>query len=199
MKNYTSSLRVLLPLLFVFVLASCSGRHYKHARGIAEADKIAYTKAGHQKISKTEPTTARYLETVPVTTPEQPELVSNEKQVSTTQKHEPVVHQQKAQTQQKEVKNKPLLDVSTFTQKMKKHERVMKVQDVEKTAIIGWILGMILLFVGFVIFIALALVFLYIIASYVPYTIFLIIAIVLGVAAVLFLILGLADVFTPGV
>jgi hypothetical protein len=73
------------------------------------------------------------------------------------------------------------------------------VKDVQKTQLLGWILGMILLFVGFVIFIALALIFLYVISSFVPYTVFLIIAIVLGVAAVLFLILGLADVFTPGV
>jgi hypothetical protein len=177
------------------VLSSCSGRRYDHPRVRVEAKDLKTARVEEKPVT-TEPTTAVLLKKEnEVRKMETPVVASNEKEVISPVGHESLVKEQP----QQETGKKPIIDLTSFTKKMKEHNHIFKVKDVQKTQLLGWILGMILLFVGFVIFIALALIFLYVISSFVPYTVFLIIAIVLGVAAVLFLILGLADVFTPGV
>jgi hypothetical protein len=93
------------------------------------------------------------------------------------------------------VKTNKKIDLVSFTQKLLKHDGILKVQDIKKTNLETWVMIMIILYAAGVLFLILALIFLFATVSYGGYLAFIILAILCLLGASIVLTLGLVGVF----
>lgn len=192
MNVKTLMMLVMMSMLAVTVSAQ---RMHKHPRVTVKANKVTLNKKGSKDAEKVMmPATATLMQEENVANAESETLV-NEVAVATTETKAEVKNARKNIVNSVVVKDvKQMFDFSTYAQQLKEHSRLMKVKDVEKTALEKWILWMIILFAAALVFSILAVVFFYAITVWALSTIFWILAGLCWLGGLIVLVLGLVGV-----
>lgn len=192
MNVKTLMMLLLMSMLAVTVSAQ---RMHKHPRVTVKANKVTMNKKGSKDAEKVMmPATATLMQEENVANAESETLV-NEVAVATTETKAEVKNARKNIVNSVVVKDvKQMFDFSTYAQQLKEHSRLMKVKDVEKTALEKWLMWMIILLAAAFFFTILAVIFGY--AVYVPalWIIFWILAGLCWTGAIIVLILGITGV-----
>lgn len=192
MNVKTLMMLVMMSMLAVTVSAQ---RMHKHPRVTVKANKVTLNKKGSKDAEKVMmPATATLMQEENVANAESETLV-NEVAVATTETKAEVKNARKNIVNSVVVKDvKQMFDFSTYAQQLKEHSRLMKVKDVEKTALEKWLMWMIILLAAAFFFTILAVIFSY--AVYVPalWIIFWILAGLCWTGAIIVLILGITGV-----
>lgn len=199
MKTFTNFKGIaLLMLLSVLTLSLNAQRRYKKQRVKVNAETIINSNDHNREISKVKNTPVTNEIVTEESAVIENENTINEVTVVSTNSSVDIKKVRKnlrKEVKETKVKNYDKNDLFSFTKRLANNNKVLKVQDVEKTALETWVLIMIILYVAFVVFLILALVFLYAIYSYGAYLAFIILAILCGIGASIVLTLGLIGVF----
>lgn len=192
MNVKTLMMLLLMSMLAVTVSAQ---RMHKHPRVTVKANKVTLNKKGSKDAEKVMmPATATLMEEEKVAHVESETLV-NEVAVATTETKAEVKNARKNIVNSVVVKDvKQMFDFSTYAQQLKEHSRLMKVKDVEKTALEKWILWMIILLAAAFFFTILAVIFGYAVNVPALWIIFWILAGLCWTGAIIVLILGITGV-----
>jgi VIT1/CCC1 family predicted Fe2+/Mn2+ transporter len=192
MNVKTLMMLVMMSMLAVTVSAQ---RMHKHPRVTVKANKVTLNKKGSKDAEKVMmPATATLMQEENVANAESETLV-NEVAVATTETKAEVKNARKNIVKSVVVNEvKQIFDFSTYAQQLKEHSRLMKVKEVEKTALEKWLMWMIILLAAAFFFTILAVIFGY--AVYVPalWIIFWILAGLCWTGAIIVLILGITGV-----
>lgn len=186
---------VMMSMLAVTVSAQ---RLHKHPRITVKANKVTLNKKGSNDAEKVMmPATASLMQEEKVANVES-EILANEVAVATTETKAEVKNVRKNIVNSVVVKDvKQMFDFSTYAQQLKEHSRLMKVKEVEKTALEKWILWMIILFAAAFVFTIMAVIFgvaLLNSAGWALATVFWILAGLCWMGGLIVLILGLVGV-----
>ncbi len=193
----TKNLKSVITLVFMFTLtfAVSAQRMHKHPRVTVKANKVELNKKNGKEAEKLiTPTTVTVMQEENVAKAETETLV-NEVAVATTETKAEVKQVKKNIVKSIEVKDaKNVLDFTTYAQQLTKHSRLMKVKEVQKTAMESWLMWMIILFAAAFFFTIMAIIFGY--AVYVPalWIIFWILAGLCWTGGFVVLILGITGV-----
>lgn len=185
---------VLLLVLSVMAVTVSAQRQYKHPRIKVKASKIENKQAEVNKSAEASPVSSVILQEEHIASNE----IANEEiaLVSTDKKAE---NKAKVKFVFSETANvvksmKHPFDFVSFSNKMKEHTRLLKVKDVQKTAMEKWLLIAIILYAAAVVFMILAIVGEYAVYSYGMWIAFWILFAFAITAATIVLVLGLVGV-----
>lgn len=195
MNVKTLMMLVIMSMLAVTVSAQ---RMHKHPRVTVKANKVTLNKKGSNDAENVMmPATATLMQEENVANVASETLI-NEVAVATTETKAEVKNIRKNIVNSVVVKDvKQMFDFSTYAQQLKEHSRLMKVKEVEKTALEKWIMWMIILFAAAFVFTIMAVIFglaLYTSAGWALATVFWILAGLCWMGGVIVLILGLVGV-----
>lgn len=192
MNVKTLMMLLLMSMLAVTVSAQ---RMHKHPRVTVKANKVTMNKKGSKDAEKVMmPATATLMQEENVANAESETLV-NEVAVATTETKAEVKNARKNIVNSVVVKDvKQMFDFSTYAQQLKEHSRLMKVKDVEKTALEKWLMWMIILLAAAFFFTILAVIFGYAVNVPALWIIFWILAGLCWTGAIIVLILGITGV-----
>lgn len=192
MNVKTLMMLLLMSMLAVTVSAQ---RMHKHPRVTVKANKVTMNKKGSNDAEKVMmPATATLMQEENVANAESETLV-NEVAVATTETKAEVKNARKNIVNSVVVKDvKQMFDFSTYAQQLKEHSRLMKVKDVEKTALEKWLMWMIILLAAAFFFTILAVIFGYAVNVPALWIIFWILAGLCWTGAIIVLILGITGV-----
>ncbi len=193
MKNLKTS--AMLVMMFMLAFTASAQRIHKHPRVTVKANKISLNKNGSNDAEKANmPATATLMQEENAAREELETLV-NEVAVATTETKAEIKNVRKNIVKSVIVKDeKQIFNFSTYAQQLKEHSRLMKVKEVEKTALETWLMWMIILFALAFLFTIMAVIFFYATYILVLSTIFWILAGLCWTAGLIVLVLGLVGV-----
>lgn len=152
---------VLLVMIFAFGATLNAQRHYKHPRVKVKAEKVT------KMTVKEEKTSPKVIAPVTSTVVNQEEVAinnettTNDVTVASTNKADVKVTKIHKNIKRNEVvvkEKKNILDLTSFTKKLMKHDKILKVQDVKNTNMETWLLIVIILGAAAVLFLILAII-----------------------------------------
>lgn len=187
---------MMLVMMFMSAVAVSAQRVHKHPRVTVKANKVVLNKKGSKDVEKVmTPATASLIQEENVANTES-EILENEVAVATTETKADVKEARKNIVKSVVVKEdvKSMFDFTTYAQQLKEHSRLMKVKEVEKTALERWVLWMIILFAAAFMFTILAIIFFYATTIWALSTVFWILAGLCWMGALIVLVLGLVGV-----
>lgn len=186
---------MMLALMTMLTVTVSAQRMHKHPRITVKANKVELNKKdGKDAKELNMPATAALMQEENVAKAETENLL-NEVAVATTETKAEVKQVRKNIVKSEVVKDsKKVLDFTTYAQQLTEHNRLMKVKEVEKTALETWLMWMIILFAAAFLFTILAVVFGY--AVFVPalWVIFWIFAGLCWTGGIIVLILGITGI-----
>lgn len=184
----------LLLVLSVLAVSVSAQRQYKHPRIKVKASKVENTQADVQKPSESTPVASSIMNEESAIN----QQVNNE-ETAVASIETKMDNKAKVKFVFKETKNtikamKHPFDFTSFSQKMTEHTQLLKVKDVQKTAMEKWLMIAIILYSAAILFMILAIVGWYAVASYGMWVAFWVLFGLCITAATVVLVLGLVGV-----
>ncbi|MCX7744133.1 MAG: YccS/YhfK family membrane protein [Flavobacteriales bacterium] len=194
---YVKSLMMFVMMAMLAVTVSAQ-RIHKHPRITVKANKVEQKKKNANDAENVVlPTTATVMQEENIANAETEALV-NEVAVATVDSKVEVNKVRRSIAKSVDVKDiKHLFNFATYSQKLTEHSRLMKVKEVQKTALEKWLLWMIILFSAAFLFTILAVIFglaLYSTAGWALATVFWILSGLCWLGGLIVLVLGLVGV-----